>query len=551
MGAGASTAANQDTSAAPDYYTLLEVEENASSDEIKRSFRRLALIHHPDKNVDDPEGATKRFAALQQAYEVLSDDQERAWYDSHRASLVPEPDEKSVYEDIRKGAPPPRTRGRGLTARHLARFFDQTVWTGFSDEGDGFYAIYRNLFARLQAEEELVSDGSYPSFGYSTWSWAPAHKGEEATAARTFYNTWMNFATSKDFAWMDQWNPAEGPDRRVRRLMEKDNKKVREDARRDYNDTVRSLAKFIRKRDPRYKTHLARQAESQNQVSGTSTPSQRKTGHVQDLAAKYVEQDWQKLDTRGDDDLEWAAAEGEDPEEWECVACGKSFRSEAAWDSHERSKKHMKEVERLRREMQDENFELGLGDGETQSEPDDDPGLQTSADIAPDGDALPDDTFPRTPLATDTIDNGHVQSKKSRKKKASKSLEPIGRPTKTEKMMRDVGELDRVSGTVGDDQDQTTGGRYDNELESRDRSGGAGDVVSEGPEQLSKKEIRRAKQAKKMETKASETFRCNVCKAEFPSKTKLFTHIKEEDHALTDETTNGASGRGKKGKGKR
>jgi hypothetical protein len=41
-----------------------------------------------------------------------------------------------------------------------------------------------------------------------------------------------------------------------------------------------------------------------------------------------------------DDDLEWAAAEGgDDPEEWECVACGKIFRSEAAWDSHERSKK--------------------------------------------------------------------------------------------------------------------------------------------------------------------------------------------------------------------
>jgi DnaJ homolog subfamily A member 5 len=83
----------------------------------------------------------------------------------------------------------------------------------------GFYAIYRNLFARLQAEEEFASDGSVqlPSFGYSTWPWAPIHKGEETTAARTFYNSWMNFATGKDFAWMDQWNLAEGPDRRVRR----------------------------------------------------------------------------------------------------------------------------------------------------------------------------------------------------------------------------------------------------------------------------------------------------------------------------------------------
>jgi DnaJ family protein A protein 5 len=52
-------------------------------------------------------------------------------------------------------------------------------------------------------------------------------------------------------------------------------------------------------------------------------------------------------------DLEWAVAEGgDDEQEWECVVCGKAFRSEAAWDSHERSKKHLKEVERLKLEMQ-------------------------------------------------------------------------------------------------------------------------------------------------------------------------------------------------------
>lgn len=78
-----------------------------------------------------------------------------------------------------------------------------------------------------------------------------------------------------------------------------------------------------------------------------------------------MEQDWQKVDTsRLHSDLDWAVAEGEDQEEWECVACGKSFRSEAAWDSHERSKKHLKEVERLKREMEleDEDIDLGHSD---------------------------------------------------------------------------------------------------------------------------------------------------------------------------------------------
>jgi DnaJ family protein A protein 5 len=71
------------------------------------------------------------------------------------------------------------------------------------------------------------------------------------------------------------------------------------------------------------------------------------------------------MDDDSDADLNWAVGEG-NAEEWECVACGKSFRSEAAWDSHERSKKHMREIEKLKREMRQEDEAIGLGaeDGE-------------------------------------------------------------------------------------------------------------------------------------------------------------------------------------------
>lgn len=68
------------------YYEVLEVSREASAGEIKKSYRRLAMQFHPDKNPDD-KGAEDKFKEIGEAYEVLSDDQKRAAYDryGHRA----------------------------------------------------------------------------------------------------------------------------------------------------------------------------------------------------------------------------------------------------------------------------------------------------------------------------------------------------------------------------------------------------------------------------------------------------------------------------------
>jgi molecular chaperone DnaJ len=63
-----------------DYYEVLEVTRTAASEEIKKSYRRLAVKFHPDKNPDDSE-AEERFKELGEAYDVLMDDQKRAAYD--------------------------------------------------------------------------------------------------------------------------------------------------------------------------------------------------------------------------------------------------------------------------------------------------------------------------------------------------------------------------------------------------------------------------------------------------------------------------------------
>lgn len=63
-----------------DYYAVLEVERNASAAEIKKSYRRLALKYHPDRNQGDPK-AEEKFKEINQAYDVLKDEQKRAAYD--------------------------------------------------------------------------------------------------------------------------------------------------------------------------------------------------------------------------------------------------------------------------------------------------------------------------------------------------------------------------------------------------------------------------------------------------------------------------------------
>ncbi len=63
-----------------DYYELLGVERGVDSKQLKSAFRKLAMQHHPDRNPDDP-AAEKRFKQLNEAYEVLKDDQKRSAYD--------------------------------------------------------------------------------------------------------------------------------------------------------------------------------------------------------------------------------------------------------------------------------------------------------------------------------------------------------------------------------------------------------------------------------------------------------------------------------------
>ncbi len=123
---------------AKDYYKILGVSRDASQDEIKKAFRKLALKYHPDKNKGNKE-AEERFKEINEAYAVLSDPEKRRQYDTFggaefqkrytQEDIFRNFDFGSIFEDLGLGG------------------FGRVIFTGGSGRGgvdDIFSQIFRS-----------------------------------------------------------------------------------------------------------------------------------------------------------------------------------------------------------------------------------------------------------------------------------------------------------------------------------------------------------------------------------------------------------------------
>ncbi|XP_033209436.1 dnaJ homolog subfamily B member 6-like [Belonocnema kinseyi] len=82
-----------------DYYRILDVSRTATSGDIKKAYRKLALKWHPDKNPENLEESNKKFKEISEAYEVLIDERKRRVYDEYGKEGLQMPGGKRRHED--------------------------------------------------------------------------------------------------------------------------------------------------------------------------------------------------------------------------------------------------------------------------------------------------------------------------------------------------------------------------------------------------------------------------------------------------------------------
>ncbi|KAG8599118.1 hypothetical protein GDO81_002881 [Engystomops pustulosus] len=574
------------------HYEVLGLRRDCTDDDLKKAYRKLALKWHPDKNLDNSEEAAEQFKVIQAAYDVISDPQERAWYDNHRDALLKGGVDGEYQDD----------------SLDLVQYFTVTCYSGYGDDEEGFYAVYRRIFQLIVKEEmeSKINDGGeeYPTFGDS--------ESDYDTVVHPFYAYWQSFCTVKNFAWKEEYDTRQASNRWEKRAMEKENKKTRDKGRKERNELVRELVAFIRKRDKRVQAHR-KMVEEQNAEKAKKVEELRRQQKLQNakLAEQYKEQSWmamselekelQQMEAQYDkefgdgleDDEEEAeeqqdgraSDEGDEEEllydDLYCPACDKVCQSEKAMRNHEKSKKHREMVALLRQQLEAEEEEFSNSVGEETSAMEDEDQIlseeedeelqeetpkpklskkqkkkqkssktpeeshvvesdkETSADAEPKANeaelnGVTEQQEDPEPEAEDTTtaETTKPLSKKQKKKKQKSSKSPeeshaVESDRETSAAAEPKANKAELNGVAEQQEDP--------EPEAEDTT----TAETKPTAKLKGKKAKELKKAAKMaaaeenpEQDAEASLRCNTCGKEFPTRNKLFTHLKNTGHAL-------------------
>jgi molecular chaperone DnaJ len=143
-----------------DFYEILGVPKNASDEEIKKAYRKLAMKHHPDRNQGETSKAAEvKFKEAKEAYEMLSDPQKRAAYDQHGHA--------GVDPNMRGG---PGAEGFGGFAEAFGDIFGDVFGGGRRGHGGG-RQVYRgsDLSYAMEVTLEEAANGKDAQIRIPSW----------------------------------------------------------------------------------------------------------------------------------------------------------------------------------------------------------------------------------------------------------------------------------------------------------------------------------------------------------------------------------------------
>lgn len=561
----------------------------AEADELKKQYRKMALRWHPDKNRDNLEEAEHRIKEINAAYEVLSDPNERAWYDDHRDAI------------LRGGDGTAGADGTESMTPNLWTYFRSSCFEGFEDDDNGFYAVYRRAFEEIMKVEIDSGVGNVdPMPGFGTL----ASSDEDVD---NFYSRWSSFTSKLSFGWADLYNPNEAVNRYQRRLIDKENQKARNSERRTYNDQVRSLVNYVKKRDKRVLLlEVARQKERERRERERLAALDEKKRlrreareqwmqtYEEDMAQQLAEAEASgkklfRLADEHDEAEAEARAQAESDDElvvWHCEACTKDFKSEKQLRNHENSKKHKEALKKMQKNMQKEEkllqeamereqaaleaemeaqmaaLELqesnagveGVDNGEDESENASDASDASEGEV--DGEHVEGEESEQSEEDSDDSDSepdfgafGNFARDESsdEEEEESESEEEDNKVTSDSSPKQDQDDKDKDGDDDGEsenDEDAEDGG--DDDVEPPLAPAATSGTKSAG----SKKKNAALGKSSGVSAEKTDHF-CVVCSTYFTSRNKLFQHIAATNHAVAPDAVKAiAKGKSKKGKKK-
>ncbi|CAI5442259.1 unnamed protein product [Caenorhabditis angaria] len=455
------------------HYEVLEVQRDADADEIKKKYRKLALKWHPDKNPENIEECTKYFALIQNAYEVLSDERERDFYDRHRESIL-----KGGFED-----------GEVKESLNLFKYFSASCYKGYDDDKNGFFSVFRKVFNVLASEDYDELDKfddrieEYPDFGNS--------ESDYDKVVAKFYGFWGTFTTQRSFAWLDKYDIRQADNRWEARQIEAENRKFREVGKQERNDQIRQLVAFVRKRDPRVKAYRELLEKKQEEAKKKQEENRKK--QILENQKHYLEDkeaEAERIAHLIEVSMQMAEDDSCSEEEGEdlpyCVVCNKSFKTVNAKLNHENSKQHIKQLSELKKHMKEEDSTLFDSKTETPSP---------------------------------SAEKGGKAAKKNRRKKGNGIFDYDEEDIiKVETLMTEEAAEEKI-------ENEENKGEISEEPEIKKEK------KKRRADKKAKTEEVEDEDDKKDDQFEPKTGKCDRCKQVFDSRTKLFAHLKETGHA--------------------